>query len=46
MNGKIDTEIGSYLREVIAQHVSNDKVCLVYWLLVSSVQTIPICSLY
>lgn len=25
MNGRIDTEIGSYLREVIAQHVSNDK---------------------
>lgn len=26
MKGKIDTEIGSYLREIIAQHVSNDKV--------------------
>lgn len=26
MNGKIDTEIGTYLREVIAQHVLNDKV--------------------
>lgn len=25
MNGRIDTEIGSYLREVIGQHVSNDK---------------------
>lgn len=26
MNGRIDTEVGSYLREVIAQHVSNDKI--------------------
>lgn len=25
MNGKIDTDVGTYLREVIAQHVSNDK---------------------
>lgn len=25
MNGRIDTEVGAYLREVIAQHVSNDK---------------------
>lgn len=25
MNGRIDTEIGNYLREVIAQHVQNDK---------------------
>ncbi|XP_031617851.1 ubiquitin thioesterase OTU1 [Contarinia nasturtii] len=25
MKGQIDTEIGSYLREVISQHVSNDK---------------------
>lgn len=25
MNGRIDTEIGGYLREVIGQHVSNDK---------------------
>lgn len=25
MNGKIDTEVGTYMREVIAQHVSNDK---------------------
>lgn len=25
MNGKVDTEVGSYMREIIAQHVSNDK---------------------
>lgn len=25
MNGKVDLDVGSYLREVIAQHVSNDK---------------------
>lgn len=31
MNGKIDTEIHSYLREIIAQHVSNDKVCSLFW---------------
>lgn len=25
VNGKVDTEVGSYMREIIAQHVSNDK---------------------
>lgn len=25
LNGKVDTECGSYMREVIAQHVLNDK---------------------
>lgn len=25
LNGRVDTEVGSYMREVIAQHVSTDK---------------------
>lgn len=25
MNGKVDTEVGAYMREIIAEHVSNDK---------------------
>lgn len=25
MSGKVDTQCGSYMRELIAQHVSNDK---------------------
>lgn len=25
LNGRVDTECGTYMREIIAQHVSNDK---------------------
>lgn len=25
LNGRVDTEVGTYMREIIAQHVSNDK---------------------